>query len=335
MRRAPLAARLAVSVSLIAAVAALAYVIGEAGEPSGPRFTAVFGHSGQGLDTNSPVKIRGVTVGRVTGVELDGEARSVVAVRLDSGVRVPDTARATVEPVSVFGPKFLDLIPGAHEGDGPYLRPGARILRTEDPEDLAGSLARAYRGLAAVDPREVAVVVHTLAQGLDGKGGELRHIADDAGTLAEIAYRHRADARRFLADAAALSTSLAGPGRPIVAIARDVEALTPALLRRADEARALLREISAISALGAHGLNRHRADLRVAVNSGERAVALIYAQLGVAGDGVRSVRRLLGLLGGLTNAPGPAGANQLRVQAFLPADLCELVVGACGPSGGR
>ncbi|GAA3806512.1 hypothetical protein GCM10022226_28270 [Sphaerisporangium flaviroseum] len=332
----PLVLRLVIAIALVAvAGATLVYVIRGAGDSAGPRFTAVFGHSGQGMDTNSPVKIRGITVGTISGVTLNDKAQSVVAMRLDPGVNVPDTVTAAIEPVSVFGPKFLNLIPGAHEGKGPYLRSGAQILRTEDPKDLSDSLGKAYKGLSAVNPKEVSVIVHTLARGLDGKGDELKDIIDDGGTLIDVAHRHRADARRFLGDAAALSTSLAGKGPGIVAIIQDVNVLTPDLLRRADRLRALLHELSSISALAAHGLNEHRGDLKAAVNSGERAVALIYAQLGVAGSGVRGLNQILDLLNEMIKAPGPGGANQLQVQAFIATDVCELIVGACGPTDGR
>ena len=63
--------------------------------------------------------------------------------------------------------------------------------------------------------------------------------------------------------------------------------------------------------------------------------SLIYAQLGLAGDGVRGLNRLIDLLNELIEAPGPGGTRQLQVEAFLSADVCELVVGACGPTDGR
>ena len=45
------------------------------------------------------------------------------------GVRLPSSTVAAVEPASVFGPKFVDLRPGAGEATGPYLAAGAVITR--------------------------------------------------------------------------------------------------------------------------------------------------------------------------------------------------------------
>ncbi|NUR91013.1 MAG: MCE family protein [Nonomuraea sp.] len=332
----PLAARVAVSLALVAALVAGAFlVVRSATRLSGTRIDAVFARAGQGLDTNSKVKIRGITVGDVTDVSLDAKGRAVVTMYLQPGVKVPSTAVAAVEPLSVFGPKMIDLRPGSGETTGPYLAAGAVITDTEEPLDLSDTLGEAYRGLDAVDPREVTVIVHTLAKGLDGEGGNLRELIGDAGTLVGVAHRQRERARRFLHDAAALGAALSDKGDELVSIASDVNVITPDLLKRADKVRALLQEITSISGLTAHGLRAHRQDLRAGVHSGERVAALIYAQLGLAGDGVRGLNRLVGLLNELIETKGPGDSRMLQVEAFVATDVCELVVGACGPTDGR
>ncbi|MCT9930489.1 MCE family protein [Planotetraspora sp. A-T 1434] len=329
-----LGVRLGVAVLTVAAVAAAgALVVRKVTGAEGVRYTAEFGHAGQGLDTSSPVKIRGVTVGGVTSVDLDDRGRAVLTLRVDPGVRVPDSAAASIEPSSVFGPKFVNLIPGGHEGSGPYLPDGAAITRTEDPADLSDSFGDAYSALSAVNPQEVAVIAHTLGRGLDGKGGELRDLVGNAGTVLDVAYRHRTDAAKFLHDAGDLSTALASKGGDIVGIAADTNAVTPDLVARADEVRAILAELDSISSLTAHGLKKHGGDLRAAVSSGERAVRVVYDQLGIAGDGVRGLTRLLATLNRLIAAPGPDGTRQLGVEAYVLTDPCQLLAGLCDPGG--
>ncbi|MER6510630.1 MCE family protein [Nonomuraea sp. NPDC001636] len=332
----PLAVRAGIAAGVVLALAAATFlVVRGATEARGTRIEAVFGRAGQGMDTNSKVKIRGITVGDVTDVTLDARGRAVVTMHLQPGVRVPRTAVAAVEPLSVFGPKMIDLRPGPGEATGPYLGSGAVITRTEEPLDLSDTLGDAYRGLDAVDPREVTVIVHTLAKGLDGEGGNLRELIGDAGTVVGVAHRQRERARRFLRDAAALGTALSDKGDELVSIASDADVITPDLLRRADKVRVLLQEITSVSGLAAHGLRAHRQDLRAAVHSGERVAALVYAQLGLAGDGVRGLGRLVDLLNKLIETPGPDGRGMLQVEAFVATDVCELVVGVCGPTDGR
>ncbi|GAA3156773.1 hypothetical protein GCM10010466_54510 [Planomonospora alba] len=327
--------RLAISLAVIASVAAaLVLVVRGAPEVSGTRLSAVFGRSGQGLDTNSPVKVRGITVGGVTSVTLDPAGRAVVSLYVGPGVRVPETATAAIEPASVFGPKFVDLVPGGGESGGPFLGDGAVITRTRDPVDLSDSLGDAYEGLGAVDPADVTTIVHTLGRALDGKGPHLRELLDGAGEVVGVAHRRRAEYTRFIRDAAALSGALADKGDELVGVSSDVDVLTPGLLERADKVRALLREFDEVSALTAHGLRAHRRDIRAAGTSAERVAALLYAELGIAGDGVRGLNGLIAGLNDLIGGTGPDGANQLKMAAYVHTDLCALFVGACGATGG-
>jgi phospholipid/cholesterol/gamma-HCH transport system substrate-binding protein len=328
--------RAGIALALLAVLAAATvFVVRTASQISGTKIDAVFGRAGQGLDGKSPVKIRGITVGGVTNVTLDAKGKAVVHLHVDPGVKVPATTVAAVEPASVFGPKFVDLKLGAGETTGPYLGDGAVITKTEEPLDLSDTLGAAYRGLDAVDPGEVSVIVHTIARGLDGEGTHLRELIDDAGTVVGVAHRQRARARQFLGDAARLSTALQDKGDELVSISSDVNVITPDLLERADKVRVLLQEVTSISDLGAHGLRKHRQDLREGVHSGERVASLIYAQLGLAGDGVRGLNKLLDLLNQLIEAQGPGNTRQLQVEAFVSTDVCELVVGSCGATDGR
>ncbi|MCF6472922.1 MCE family protein [Nonomuraea sp. MG754425] len=330
----PLAARMGIALAVLAVFAAAAlYAVRAATEVPGTRIDAVFGRAGQGLDAGSPVKIRGVTVGEVTNLSLDARGRAVVTMHVTA--RIPRSTVASVEPASVFGPKFVGLEPGSGESTGPYLASGALITETRDPLDLSDTLGDAYRGLDAVDPREVTVIVHTLAKGLEGQGRDLRELIGDAGAVVDVAHRQRERARRFLHDAALLGTSLSDKGDELVSISSDVNVITPGLLERADKVRVLLEEIDSVSGQVTHGLAKHRQNLRAGVHSGERVAALIYAQLGLAGDGVRGLNTLVDLLNELIEAPGPGDSRQLQVEAFVATDVCELIVGACGPTDGR
>ncbi|MGW4798164.1 MCE family protein [Nonomuraea sp. NPDC004297] len=330
----PLAARMGIALAVLAVFAAAAlYAVRAATEVPGTRIDAVFGRAGQGLDAGSPVKIRGVTVGEVTNLSLDARGRAVVTMHVTA--RIPRSTVASVEPASVFGPKFVGLEPGSGESTGPYLASGALITETRDPLDLSDTLGDAYRGLDAVDPREVTVIVHTLAKGLEGQGRDLRELIGDAGAVVDVAHRQRERARRFLRDAALLGTSLSDKGDELVSISSDVNVITPGLLERADKVRVLLEEIDSVSGQVTHGLAKHRQNLRAGVHSGERVAALIYAQLGLAGDGVRGLNTLVDLLNELIEAPGPGDSRQLQVEAFVATDVCELIVGACGPTDGR
>src|SRR3712207_5132956 len=89
--------------------------------------TATFTGAGQNLDTESVVKLRGVDVGRVESISLDEDEGALVRIRIEPDVQVPESAVAVIRPISIFGPKFIDLIPGIGESEGPYLDDGDEI----------------------------------------------------------------------------------------------------------------------------------------------------------------------------------------------------------------
>lgn len=245
---------------------------------------------------------------------------------------------ASIEPASAFGPKFVELTPGEGEHDGPFLASGASIDRTSDPQDLSNLLAQADETLSAVNPTEVATIVHTVAQGLNGQGVRLGETIDQVSVLTNVAHRRRAEAREFLIDAAGLTGTLAanGTGDDIVAVGGDANTLieetaaggTGRLGEFADE-------ISELSGLVSHGFDERGGQLREGFRSGERAAAVIYAQLGLVGDAVRTGGGLLPLYGELTSLAGPEGKNYIRTQGLLPTDPCRLIVGICDAQGGR
>jgi phospholipid/cholesterol/gamma-HCH transport system substrate-binding protein len=68
-------------------------------------------------------------------------------------------------------------------------------------------------------------------------------------------------------------------------------------------------------------------------------VAVIYAQLGLVGDAVRTGNKLLPLYQELAATPGPGGKHYLKAEAFLPTSPCALILGlswpGTGTAGGR
>ncbi|WP_030176584.1 MlaD family protein [Spirillospora albida] len=310
-------------------------------EDDGTILTAEFGRAGQGLGEGTQVKVHGVTVGSVKRVELTGGGRARLVLEVEPGTRVPDTVTASIEPASAFGPKYVDLVPGAHASSGPFLASGGRIVRTSDPRDLADLLGAADAGLGAIDPKEVYTIVHTTAEGLRGNGARLRETIDQTGVLVGVAYRQRANARRFVGDAADLSAVLGSRGDELVGITGDTNALIETAARGDGRLAGFANGLSGLSFLVAHGFGKRGGQLGAAFRSSERTARIIYAQLGLVGDAVRTGNRLLPLYAQLTSLQGPEGKNYIRSQGLLPTDPCRLILGLCGPyelpakTGGR
>ena len=201
----------------------------------GYTLTARFAEAGQNLDTQSDVKIRGVNVGRVTGIDVGRDGRAVVTMRIDPGTDVPRTAVAAIRPISIFGPKFVDLVPGDGEGRGPFYGDGDEIAHTATALELSDVLAHADALMAAVDPQDLTTILHTFADGIDGLDQPMSRSIDDARTLLDATLASTDDRHRLLDAAAALAGELADEGPTILRLADGVHQPTETLGEHQDE----------------------------------------------------------------------------------------------------
>jgi len=116
------------------------------------------------------VRVLGVDVGHVTGIDNNGDGVQVQFTVDDPDIRLPAGVQAAVVPVSLLGERYIQLFP-AYDG-GPVLQPGGKIPieRTAvpaEPDELLRSLQDYLGGL---DPDVVTRFVENGARLLDGNG---------------------------------------------------------------------------------------------------------------------------------------------------------------------
>ncbi|WP_433335559.1 MCE family protein [Spirillospora sp. CA-294931] len=290
------------------------------------QYTATFGRAGQGLDTKSDVKVRGVGVGTVKAVELAPDGRVRVRMRVEKDVRIPQSAEARIEPVSIFGPKEISLDLGA--SGAPYLRPGETITRTRDATDPSETAWPALRAAQAVDPQDLTTLLHTFSQGLAGQAPALRRTIANSGTVIDSAHANRAELRRLLKDLTGLGATFADRGDTIVALSRDATRLGP-VLDRSDKIGDLLDQAGRLSSQVGGTLENHGENLGTVIDSTGRLTSTISADR-------RHIVSLIDSLGGLFEAlaqiihqPGPKGTKVASLQWPIPLDICQVIVDAC------
>jgi phospholipid/cholesterol/gamma-HCH transport system substrate-binding protein len=322
----------ALGAALVAAAGLASYLAARDTHPGSTYLNATFGRAGEGLDDRSDVKIRGVKVGQVASVRLTPEGRALVRIRLDHGVHAPVTSEAAVVPLSVFGPKYLDLRPGQGEGKGPYLHDGGTIAKTTDPQELTDVAAPTVRLLDAMNPRDVATIMTTLG-GLDGRGQELGGLLDDSAKLLGLTARRRADLERLIGGGTALAETAAAhgaeAGRATYDLNRVLASITgdPArfeqLLDGVDESARTIVEILGLDP---------RAPGRV-IDPVTKATDVTYRYRGYFPDLFSGGSGILTQLAGIARVPGPH--NTLLSLVTLHIDpsnvLCESLPGVCAP----
>jgi len=79
--------------------------------PLSARFTSI-----SGLKAGATLEVAGVTVGKVSRIDLDaGEYEAVVHMNIDKQVQLTDDSIASIRTAGIIGDKFIKLTPGGSE----------------------------------------------------------------------------------------------------------------------------------------------------------------------------------------------------------------------------
>lgn len=136
-----------VGLFVLASLLAVAYLSANLGGLSytgegGFEVVAVFDDVG-GLSQRSPVKISGVKVGRVAGIQLDEDLRARVSLDLDPRIELPIDSSAAIRTAGLLGDQFVSLEPGAEDD---LMRPGETFTYTESALSLDKLVGRLVHG---------------------------------------------------------------------------------------------------------------------------------------------------------------------------------------------
>lgn len=131
--------------------------------------------AGVNLPQNADIKLRGMIVGEVRSVTTDGDG-----VKLELGMNpklikdVPRGVSAQLVPKTLFGEKYVALIPPAGAGtNGPSLQAGDTITKADVPIEVETLLNDLYPLLEAVDPADLSYTLTAVSSALEGRGTEL------------------------------------------------------------------------------------------------------------------------------------------------------------------
>lgn len=147
--------KLEISVGLfvVAGVMGLGYLSMTLGgfELQGPRYSlrARFASVGD-LKLGDPVKLAGVVVGDVTGIQLV-DYSAEVQLSLRAPLPLPDDSIASIQTAGLLGDAYVSLSPGASDQD---LAPGGSIRRTEPAITISELISKYAFGTLEPGPAE-------------------------------------------------------------------------------------------------------------------------------------------------------------------------------------
>jgi len=133
-----------------------------------------------GLLINDNVKIAGVVVGKVTGIDTE-DGRAVVTFQVDDEHDdVPNDSVAVVRWRNLIGQRYLYLLPG----DSPEsLQDGDVIEKTESVVDLGELFEKLGPIVSSIDPKQVNAFLDTITEALDGREDKVSQALDDLAVL--------------------------------------------------------------------------------------------------------------------------------------------------------
>ena len=176
-----------------------------------------------GLQPDNEVRVAGIKVGRVTGVDLAAD-RVIVSMDINSGVDIPDNATAEISLKTILGTKFVTI---DATGDGEPLTDGGMIplSRTQIPFEIY-QIAN-----AAVD----------LLTDVDGK-----QLNDAFDALADITRDPNRNLARTVEGAADVLDTLAGKREAIDTVIQKGALVLETLDRSAPEIQAVLSQTNTV-----------------------------------------------------------------------------------------
>lgn len=116
---------------------------------SGYELTASF-RSLEGVTVGTDIRLAGVKIGTVSGVELNTEtfrADTILSVR--EGIEIPDDSAVVVSSEGLLGGNFVEIMPG---GSPFYFAPGDEIADTQGAVSLISLLLKFVAGSANGEP---------------------------------------------------------------------------------------------------------------------------------------------------------------------------------------
>lgn len=292
----------------------------------GDVYSAAFAESA-GLKPGEEVRIAGVKVGEVEGVDLERD-HVRVDFRVDDGVRFGTLSRAEIKLKTILGAHYLALQP---RGPGQQ-EPDAQIpvSRTAVPFEVVPALSQLSRQVGQVDTKQLARAFDVLSDTFENSPEEIKASLRGLRRLsASIASRDE-ELHELLGHAKTVTGLLADRSEDITKLIRDGDTLLKVVIAR----RAVIHQLL----INTVGLSQHINGL-IRENKQQFGPALknLHKVINVLKRNERNLESALPLLSAyvnqLTDATGTGRWFDTYIQNFIPVPFSVRSPG--GLPGGR
>jgi phospholipid/cholesterol/gamma-HCH transport system substrate-binding protein len=197
-----------------------------------------------GLSDGDDVKIAGVKVGQVDGIDTTDEGTAEVSLSLDEGVVVPPDSVASVRWRNLLGQRVVYLEPGRHEG---RLHDGDEVTRTRSVVDIGALIDELGGVVGAVDPDQFNQLITAVSGAVDGNEARVSELLDSAGSLLTVLADRDDTIQGLLDDFNTVSGALADRDEQVRTMVENLTLLTQAFAENEDLVDSTLTELGAYS----------------------------------------------------------------------------------------
>jgi len=237
----------------------------------GDHFRAAFSEAG-GLKKGDDVRIAGVKVGTVDGIDLEN-----AHVRVDFTVTEPvrfgrDTA-ASVRMQTLLGQKYLALEPAG----GGQLREHSEIPleRTVSSYDIVDAFSDLATTSEEIDTDQLAKSLTTLSDTFKDSPPHVKAALDGLSRLSRTIASRDAELQKLLASANSVSGTVAQRNKAVESIIKDADLLMAELDKRRDDIHTLFTNTSAMAEQLTGLVRDNRAQLKPALDQLTRVLAVL------------------------------------------------------------
>ena len=261
----------------LAAIAALILTAFKAGDlpiiGGGDTYYASFSEAG-GLKVNDEVRIAGVRVGKVRGIELDGN-QVRVELQVDEDAKFGTGTSAEIRVKTILGAMFVALEP---EGSGQMDEESEIPLeRTSSPYDVV----EVFEGLAErsnrIDTDQLATALDTMATLTRNTPEEFQSALQGVSALSANVAARDEQLNTLLQNLRKVSTVLGDRSGDIIKLMEDGDVLFRALVARREAVHDLLVATSELSVQLTGLVRDTRADLKPALDNLKNVLDLLNA----------------------------------------------------------
>jgi virulence factor Mce-like protein len=299
------------------------------------RLSGDFAKAGEGLPPGSEVVFRGVQIGRVSTIALQGDMARV-SVLIDPSFKVPTDATATIQPINLFGAEEISLTTPDHNRlAAPYLAANGEFAHADNTDELGDLFAAAVPLLNKINTVNLSTVLSELAAASNGEGPSIAKSISTGTQLAGLLNSTLNAQLLALSSFANFAQAVAPDAGSLNTLNAAVNSALPAFNNESADYQKFLDALIPFSDDLTSILTTYRPDIDTILTSGDNISRVLLAQQDELGQVVRGAYTYFHTIavGGASQTTLPDGSTYAYFNTFLLfSDVNSLVCGLLAPA---